>query len=633
MKLLFSTLLFCCLLNAATAQVITTIAGNGTVGYTGDGSAAILAGLNQPQGLAVDHAGNVYFADVANNVIRKVSSSGIITTVAGTGTGGYTTDGIAATLSELHTPRSVAVDAAGNLYIADQVNNRIRKVDAAGIITTYAGDGTPAFSGDGGPSTAAQVFDPYGITTDDTGNVYFADFGNGRIRKISTSGIISSVAGGGTSYADSTSATATIILYPAFVAVDTSGNVFFSDHFRSTIRKVTPLGIVTNVAGDSIRSNTPYGDGGPADSAGLYLPFGIAVDNTGNLYIADSYNNRIRKVDATGRIVTIAGTGTSGFSGDGGLPTFAELRNPVGVAVDATGNLYIGDNANNRVRYIPANTNHPPFFLDHIQEFSVCEDRANDIEIYLAIIDSDAGQTEIWSVMTAPLHGTLTVADTATSTGGVINPATATYTPNTGYTGQDTFTVQVTDGIAVTTTIVIVDIVAPPVVGTTSGITHLCPGQSTMITNTTTGGTWGVTNAHASVTGSGLVTGLSAGTDTILYTISNVCDTATASFAITVYSVAHCDSVSAVPSIGSNLSTDVLLYPNPTTGAFIIELPTTPINSPAQITITDLSGRTLISQGSTGQQITVNTAGLAPGNYIVRILSRDNIYRKMVTVE
>ncbi len=632
MKLLISAIILCCFLNTATAQVITTIAGNGTIGYTGDGSAATLAGLSQPQGLAVDNAGNVYFADVANNVIRKISVSGTITTVAGNGTAGYTADGIAATLSELHTPRSVAVDGAGNLYITDQVNNRIRKVDASGIITTCAGDGTPAFSGDGGPSTAAQVFDPYGITTDDTGNVYFADFGSGRIRKISTSGIINTVAGGGTSYADSTTATATIILYPAYVAVDTSGNIFFSDHFRSTVRKVTPLGVVTNVAGDSIRSNTPYGDGGPADSAGLYLPFGIAVDKTGNLYIADSYNNRIRKVDASGRIMTIAGTGILGYSGDGGLPTFAELKNPIGVAVDATGNLYIGDNANNRVRYIPANTNHPPFFIDYMQEFSVCEDRVSSIGLYLAITDSDAGQTEIWSVMTAPLHGTLAVADTATSTGGVINPATATYTPNTGYTGQDTFTVQVTDGIAVTTTIVIVDVVAPPVVGTTSGITHLCPGQSTTLTNTTTGGTWAVSNAHASVSGTGLVTGFSSGTDTILYMISNVCDTATASFAITVYTVAHCDSVSAVPAIGRNASTDVLLYPNPATGSFTIELPT-PVNAPAQITITDLSGRTLITQTSPGQQINVNTTGLAPGNYIVRIASGDNIYRKIVTMQ
>jgi trimeric autotransporter adhesin len=339
----------------SSAQTITTIAGSASSGYSGDGAAATLATLTTPQGIAVDTAGNVYIADVGNNVIRKVSSSGIIVTIAGTGTAGYNGDSIAATAAQLNTPRSVAVDRAGNVYIADQINNRIRKVDASGMITTYAGNGTSGFSGDGAPATAAEIFDPYGIAVDDTGNVYFADFGNARIRKVDTWGIINTMGGGGSSYADTVAADSARILYPAFVAVDSVGNIYFSDHFRNIIRRIDPSGVMTRIVGDTVMGYS--GDGGAADTAELNFPYGVAVDRGGNLYIADYYNNRIRKVTAaTGIISTMAGDGTPGFAGDGSAATAAELHNPVGVAVDAHGDVYIGDNANDRVRKVSPDT-------------------------------------------------------------------------------------------------------------------------------------------------------------------------------------------------------------------------------------------------------------------------------------
>ncbi len=285
--------------------IISTIAGNGTPGASGDGGLAVNASLSDVSGIAVDKAGVVYIADSSNRRVRRVTPDGTITTVAGNGVQGFSGDGGLATEAMLGRPVDVAVDAAGNLYIADSVNQRIRRVDTNGFITTIAGNGLAGYSGDGGLATHASMQFPVGLTVDQLGNVYFADGNNNRIRKVSASGVITTVAGGGTGR--------------------------FS------------------------------GDGGTAIAAALDVPEDVAIDSAGNLYIADAGNNRVRRVDSTGTITTIAGTGEDGFSGDDGSGLQAMLNFPWGLALDASGNVYVADRVNNRIRRITvASTTAPP---------------------------------------------------------------------------------------------------------------------------------------------------------------------------------------------------------------------------------------------------------------------------------
>lgn len=281
---------------------INTVVGSGAAGYSGDNGPATAANLSVPEAVAVDAAGNIFIADTFNNVIRKVAAStGYISTVAGNGTQGYSGDGGPATLAELYLPTGVAVDVAGNIYFAD--NQRIRKVTAStGIITTVAGSGIQGFAGDGGPATSAELNWPWAVALDAAGNIYFTDTDNQRIRKVAVS-----------------------------------------------------TGIITTVAGTGTEGCS--GDGGPATNAELNSPFGIAVDEVGNIYFTDYFNNRIRRVAAsTGDVSTVAGNGTQGYSGDGAAATNAEIYRPMSVAVDAVGNIYIADEANDRVRIVTAST-------------------------------------------------------------------------------------------------------------------------------------------------------------------------------------------------------------------------------------------------------------------------------------
>ena len=334
--------------------LITTVVGTGSAGYSGDGGPATCAQLNSPFGVAVDVSGNLYIADFGNCCVRKVSPSGIITTVAGIGYCGYSGDGGPATSAELNRIVDVAVDGIGNLYIADRDNHRIRKVDTSGIITTVAGTGTYGFSGDGGPATSAQVNTPYCIAVDGVGNLYISDSNNHRIRKVNTSGVITTVAGiGGAGYysGDGGPATSAQLGNTYSVLVDGSGNLYIDDFDNCSIRKVDTSGIITTIAGTGTCGYN--GDGGPATSAQLYYPFGLALDGSGSLYIGDSYNNRIRKVNPSGIINPVAGNGTmgsGGYSGDGGSATSAQLNSPAAVAADGSGNLYVADRDNHRIR-------------------------------------------------------------------------------------------------------------------------------------------------------------------------------------------------------------------------------------------------------------------------------------------
>ena len=347
------------------AGLITRFAGIGWTGSGGDGGPASQAALNSPQGVAVDGQGNVYIADTGNHQVRKVDVAGTITTFAGIGGRGYSGDGGFATQAKMNFPRGVAMDGWGNVYIADSGNDRVRKVDAAGTITTLAGTGVKGYSGDGGPATHARLDNPRGVVVDGLGNVYIADTGNFRVRKVDMAGTITTFAGTGEQGfggdGDGGPASQAKLSKPVGVAVDGQGNVYitlptwwgrFGYVYRSDrVRKVDPAGTITTFAG--IGSRGYSGDGGPAVSAELNLPHGVAVDGLGNVYIADSGNHRVRKVDAAGTISTFVGTDSSNV-GDYGPATWARLENPGGVAVDGQGNVYIADSGNDRVRKVDA---------------------------------------------------------------------------------------------------------------------------------------------------------------------------------------------------------------------------------------------------------------------------------------
>jgi uncharacterized protein (TIGR03437 family) len=324
---------------------ISTFAGS-SKGFGGDGGPAASAQFGETLGVTLDAAGNLYITDLNNCRVREVSK-GIVTTVAGNGTCGFGGDNGPAISASLNSPfGSGAVDSAGNLYIADSNNNRIRKV-SNGTITTVAGTGKAGFSGDNGPATSAQLSFPTGVATDSGGNLYIADQQNHRIRKVSD-GTITTVAGNGVvngGTGDNGPATTAALGYPTGVAVDAAGNLYIAD---STVRKVSN-GIITTVAGPGVFGT--LGDNGPATSAYLIGATGVAVDSAGNLYIADSSAHRIRKI-SNGIITTIAGSGSPGFGGDNGPATGALLNFPRAVAVDPNGNVYVADTDNNRVRLL-----------------------------------------------------------------------------------------------------------------------------------------------------------------------------------------------------------------------------------------------------------------------------------------
>ncbi len=329
---------------------MTTVAGNGVADSTGDGASATSASLNSPSAVALDAAGNLYIADTGNQRVRKVSTDGTIRTVAGSGLAGFSGDGSPATLASLNGPRGVAVDAAGNLYIADTGNHRIRRVTSDGVIRTVAGNGTALFLGDGGPATAATLNAPWDIALDASGNLYIADTLNNVIRKVGTTGTITTVAGKGTASfsGDGGPAISATLNSPSGLALDSAGNLYIADTNNERIRKVAVSGIITTVTGTG--DEDFFGDRAPAFAAALNTPRGVTVDASGVVYIADTGNHRIRLVTREGFINTVGGTGTPGFSGEPVPVTDATLNAPAGVAVDAAGFLYIADSSNNRIR-------------------------------------------------------------------------------------------------------------------------------------------------------------------------------------------------------------------------------------------------------------------------------------------
>jgi hypothetical protein len=340
---------------------IFTYAGDGTKGFSGDGGHATSAELAYPVGAALDSAGDLYIVDSSNHRIRKISPAGVISTVAGNGTAGFSGDGGAATSAELNSPGGVAVDGEGNLYIGDVGNQRVRKVTTEGVISTFAGTGAYGYNGDGIAATSAQLYYPTGVALDSSGNLYIADEFNNRIRMVDTAGMISTVAGTGSrGYSgDGGPATNAELYFPTGVAVDSSRNLYIADYYNNCVRSVTSAGVIATLAGTGTAGYN--GDGIAATNAELLAPAGVAADSAGNVYIGDYGNNRVRKVDTAGMISTVAGNGKSGFSGDGGPAIKAELRVVQSLAVDGSGNLYIADAGNNRVREVEYQTSRPVF--------------------------------------------------------------------------------------------------------------------------------------------------------------------------------------------------------------------------------------------------------------------------------
>ncbi|MGZ3866057.1 MAG: NHL domain-containing protein [Bacteroidia bacterium] len=343
---------------SAHAQIITPFAGDTTIGNSGDGGPALTARFDTPVHASMDAAGNIYVADQNNRNVRKIDTAGIITTIAGTGVYGYAGDGGPATAALLGGPTNVVPDGKGNLYIMDYNNYVVRKIDTAGIITTVVGTGVAGYTGDGGPATAATLQGAAALAFDSKGNLYIADNQNFVIRMVDTAGIITTVAGNGTGgySGDGGPALSAQLTYPLGVMIDAVGNLYIGDTYNNCIRKVDTAGIITTIAGVGGPTGAFGGDGGLAINAQFNAPVGMSLDAAGNLYIADAGNHVIRKIDTMGIITSVAGNTIMGFAGNGGPATRAELNDPNNIIVTPSNLMYIVDDANHCIREVCLNT-------------------------------------------------------------------------------------------------------------------------------------------------------------------------------------------------------------------------------------------------------------------------------------
>ncbi len=619
----FPVILFVLLLsvNSAQAQTISTYAGTvSSSGWSGDGGAATSASVGVPNGVAADTFGNVYVSDQNNNVIRKIDASGIITTIAGNGTAGYSGDGGSATTAQLNLPQGLCVDGLGNVYCADFQNNVIRKISVSGIITTVAGvAGSYGYTGDGGAATSAFLSGADDVAIDYAGNLYIAD-GYTSIRMVNTAGIISTFAGNGSpAYTGDTGpATDASLDGPSGVAVDRAGNVFIADNDNNVIRKVNTSGIITTVAGNGYGAGTFVGFGGTGYWAGdgyaatdavLNQPSGIAVDAYDNLYIADQYNDVVRFVSgSTGVISTYAGVPYAfAYGGDGGMATDAYLNNLNYCAVDKFGNLFISDYNNNVVRKVLGT----PVVSITTTTDTVCAETpvtytasltgsgavhyswkinsasvGTDATVFTAdsVHNNDTitctltdGGSTIYSVsnqivMTVnplPDHGTITgsssvclssaISLSETVSGGTwTSSASSVASVNSSGSvsglavGSATISYSVTSALGcgpeVATFAIAVNTV--PSAGTITGASTLCAGTSSLFTDAAGTGTWSTTDASiASVDGSGTVYGMAVGSATIRYIASNLCGADTAAFPVTISSSATAGTISGLPNL------------------------------------------------------------------------------------
>jgi hypothetical protein len=444
------------------------------------------------------------------------------------------------------------LDAVGNIYFCDGASSTasyIRKISTTGIITTIAGTGSDIHSGDGGPATAAGFSTPTDIKMDAAGNLIFTAWGSHRIRKINTAGIISTIAG-----------------------------VSFSGF---------------------------GGEGQPATATQLYFPTFLDIDTMGNIYFGDQLNHRVRRLNTSGIISTVAGSGVAAYAGDGGLATAARLNAPMGVIATPTGGVYIADWQNNVVRKV---TMYDPKFVNGpVQTINACNALAVSLNTLLAVTHEVAGVTDTWSVATAPAHGTLAVSYATVSTGRVMVPTGMSYTPTTGYTGPDTFRVQVTNGTVSDITTIYVATSPSPDAGTVTGADTLCYGDTITYTSTTPWGLWiSVLPAIATISPAGHLITLSAGVDTILYVHTNTCGADTARNPLFV---ADC-SLDVLPAYTT--AERMIVYPNPASN--VLNITTT--KAKGKLTLTDMLGREVATQAVTTGNTMVYLPALPSGIYI-----------------
>ena len=575
----------------AEAQMITTIAGTGTWSCSGDGGPATAAAVGQLYGTTVDASGNVYITCTSCRKVKKISTSGIITTVAGNGTGGSTGDGGPATDATIGIPYGLAVDKSGNLYISDWENSVIRKVDPLGFISTIAGDASiigGGYSGDGGPAIHALLSGPAGIATDTAGNLFIAEENNNVIRKISKTGIITRVAGTGAwAYSgDGGPALSAGIPAPLGVAADDQGNLYVVDNDDNRIRKISAAGIITTIAGNGTLGYS--GNGGPATAAQLGYPQAVAVDNHGNIFIAESKNNVIRKVDPSGIISTFAGNGIAGHSGDGGVASAAEINSPYGVAVDKNRYVYISELNGAYVR--KTDTCFVPFIAPITGDSVICTGGSVSL--------SDTTTGGVWSssdptvatisslgVVNSIKRGIVTISYSVTNSCATINQS-------------KTFTVG-------------------PYAGTITGYTMHTGGIDTfcysayLTASGSAGGTWGLTDTTvARFSGPGMVHAIVYGAaDTAFYAVKDTCGTDTAFLS---FIIIWCPDKVNQPAAYND---QVIIYPNPAHN----ELNVRSGDKITGITITNLVGQIVYSHEYNAEKIQVAIADLQPGLYFIRI--------------
>ena len=606
----------------ASTGIITTIAGSNTIGFAGDGGPATKATFWFPTGIAVDSSGNVYIADTYNHVIRKISTSGMISTVAGSNQGGYGGDNGPATKAELAAPQGVTLDASGNLYIGDTANQRIRYVNASGIITTIAGTSTTGFGGDGGLATSATFGNPVGVAVDASGAVYVADLNNGRVRRFVVGGAITTFAGTVTSVGDGGPSIQSRLDRPTSAAVDFSANLYIADPTANRVRKVTPSGTITTLAGNG---QAGYGgDNGPSSAAILNSPNSVAVDSSGNVYIADSGNGRIRRVSATtGIITTFAGGGSGtytgpGTGGDGGLATAAILNFPTAVAVDGAGNVYL-------VTAVSSNTTPNAYSVRRVSTDGKINTRAGGSTV--PGFSGDGGpplQAQFGDSINiaAGADGSLYVADPNNNRVRKVDPAGAAINTIAG-NGQATDS---GNGGAATSAglnapwALVVDAAGNLYIGETASVRKMTPSG---IIGPDAGGGWGFSGDGGPATAASIayVAGLALDSGNNLYIVDlgnrriRLVQPA-ASPAIVLSSTSLTFSLTAT---GSTATTQTFVLTNSGQGTLNWAATASTTSGGAWLSVSPATGSVLAGATGTTVTVTANPSGLAAGDYYGQI--------------